>query len=107
MEITISEKCLAHISQLVVSGRYPSADIVIARALALLEERDLADTNPAIEKELADIRQKVIKGIKDFEEGRYTEYANMDEIFDDARRRARERKDRRERRAARDGLTRS
>ena len=104
MEIAISEKFLAHISKLVDSGRYSSADDVIARALALLEERDLADTDPAIENELAEIRKKVMEGIKDFEEGRYKEYANVDEIFEDAKRRARERKELRERRAARTGL---
>ena len=104
MEITISEKYWAHVSKLVDSGRYPSADAVMDRALALLEERDLADTDPAIERELAEIRKKVMEGIKDFEEGRYAEYANVDEIFEDAKRRARERKDRRERRAANDGL---
>lgn len=105
MEIEIGKKHLAHIGKLIDSGRYPSADAVIDRALALLEERDLADTDPAIEKELADIRKKVMEGIKDFEEGRYTEYASVDEIFEDAKRRARERKERRERRAARNGLT--
>ena len=105
MEINISEEYLAHISKLVDSGRYPSADAVIDRALGLLEERDLADSDPAIAAELADIRAKVMQGIKDFEEGRYTEYASVDEIFEDAKRRARERKDRRERRAARNGLT--
>ena len=105
MEITISEKYLARIRKLIDSGCYPSADAVVDRALALLEERDLADTDPAIEKELADIREKVMRGIKDFEEGRYTEYANVDEIFEDAKRRARGRKERREHRAARNGLT--
>ena len=107
MEITISEEHLAHISQLVDSGRYPSADAVIDRALALLEERDLADTDPTIEKELAEVRKKVMQGIKDFEEGRYKEYANVDDIFEDAKRRARERKELKERRASRTGLTNS
>ena len=104
MDIEISEKHQSHISQLVYSGRYPSADAVIARALALLEERDLADSDPEIERELAETRAKVMQGIKDFEEGRYKEYANVDDIFEDAKRRARERKELRERRAARTGL---
>ena len=64
MEITISEKYLAHIRQLVESGRYSSPDDVIARALGLLEERDLADADPAIEKELAEIRAKVLRGVE-------------------------------------------
>ena len=105
MDITINEQYLMHIAKLIDSGRYPSADAVIERALALLEERDLADSDPAIAEELAGIRAKVMKGIKDFDEGRYTEYANVDEIFEDAKRRAQERKDRQERRAARNSLT--
>lgn len=105
MDIMIAEKHVAHISKLIDSGRYPSADAVIDRALALLEERDLADSDPAIAEELADIRKKVMAGLKDFEDGRYTEYANVDEIFEDAKRRAQERRDRRERRAARNSLT--
>ena len=105
MDITIGEKHLAHIGELIDSGRYPSADAVIERALALLEERDLADSDPAIAAELTEIRTKVMKGIRDFEEGRYTEYANVDEIFEDAKRRARERKDRQDRRSARKSLT--
>ena len=74
MEITISEEYLAHVCRLVDSGRYPSADAVIARALGLLEERDLADTDPAIEKELADIRAKVMLGVGDLRNGRFTRY---------------------------------
>ena len=65
MGITISEKYLSHISKLVDSGRYPSVDVVIARALGLLEERDLADSDPAIAAELAEIRAKVIQGVSD------------------------------------------
>ena len=101
MEITISEEHLAHIRKLVDSGRYPSADAVIERALALLEERDLADSDPAIAAELADIRTKVMQGIKDFEEGRYTKYESREELFEDIRRRGIERRERRKERSAR------
>ena len=69
MEIDISEKYVAHIRKLVDSGRYPSADAVIARALGLLEERDLADSDPAIAAELADIRAKVMQGVEDLKNG--------------------------------------
>ena len=72
MDILISEKYLAHIRQLVDSGRYPSADAVIARALGLLEERDLADSDPAIAAELAEIRAKVMQGVNDLQNGRFT-----------------------------------
>ncbi len=94
MTISISEKYLQHIRQLVDSGRYPSADDVIARALALLEERDLADSDPAIAAELAEIRAKVMAGVDDLRNGRYTVYTkeNLHELFDDVKRRGRERR---------------
>ena len=94
MEITISEKYLAHISKLVDSGRYPSADAVIARALGLLEERDLADSDPAIAAELADIRAKVMQGVDDLRNGRHTKYETAAQLVADIKKRGRERRDR-------------
>ncbi len=96
MDISISEKDLAHIRELVDSGRYPSADAVIARALALLEERDLADSDPAIAAELADIRAKVMEGVDDLRNGRYTEYTKGTRhlLIENVKRRARERMER-------------
>ena len=92
MEITISDEHLAHISKLVDSGRYPSADAVIARALALLEERDLADSDPAIAAELAEVRAKVMQGIDDLKHGRYTVYSKETRhlLVEDVKRRGRE-----------------
>lgn len=101
MEITISEKYLAHISMLVESGRYPSADAVIARALGLLEERDLADSDPAIAAELAEIRAKVMQGVDDLRNGRYTKYESREELVEDIRKRGIERRERRKERSAR------
>ena len=94
MEITISEKYLAHIRKLVDSGRYPSADAVVARALGLLEERDLADSDPAIAAELADIRAKVMQGVDDLRNGRHTKYETADQLVADIKKRAKERRDR-------------
>ena len=105
MDISIDEQLWARIKQKVDSGLYPSADAVMARALGLLEERDLADSDPAIAKELADFRAKVMEGVKDLDDGRYTEYANAEDIIEDVKRRARDREERRERRAARNGTT--
>ncbi len=105
MDVSIDEQLWARIKQKVDSGLYPSADAVMARALGLLEERDLADSDPAIAKELANFRAKVMEGVKDLEEGRYTEYANAEDIIEDVKRRARDREERRERRAARNGTT--
>ena len=101
MEITISEEHLAHIRKLVDSGRYPSADAVMARALALLEERDLADSDPAIAAELAEIRAKVMQGIDDLKNGRYTKYESREELVEDIRRRGIERRERRKERSTR------
>ena len=95
MEITISEKYLAHISKLIDSGRYPSADDVIARALGLLEERDLADSDPAIAAELADIRAKVMQGVEDLKNGRSTRYDSKEQLVEDIRQRGLERQRRR------------
>jgi biotin operon repressor len=63
---------------------------VVARALGLLEERDLADSDPAIAKELADFRAKVQVGIDDLRNGRYKVYSkeNRQELLDDIKRRA-------------------
>ena len=101
MEVTISEKYIAHIRKLVDSGRYPSADAVIARALGLLEERDLADSDPAIAAELAEIRAKVMQGVNDLRNGRYTKYESREELIEDIRRRGIERRERRKERSAR------
>ena len=101
MEVTISEKYLAHISKLVDSGRYSSADDVIARALGLLEERDLADTDPAIAAELAEIRAKVMQGVDDLRNGRFTRYESREQLVEDIRRRGIERRERRQERSAR------
>ena len=98
MEITISEKYLAHISELVDSGRYSSADAVIARALGLLEERDMADSDPAIAAELADIRAKVMQGVEDLKNGRATRYDSKEQLVEDIRQRGLERQRRREER---------
>ncbi len=93
MEITFSEEYLAHIRKLIDSGRYPSADAVIARALGLLEERDLADSDPAIAAELAEIRSKVMQGIDDLKNGRHTKYESADQLVADIKSRAKERRD--------------
>lgn len=92
MEITISEEYIAHIRKLVYSGRYPSVDAVMARALALLEERDLADSDPAIAAELAEIRAKVMQGIDDLRNGRHTKYESAAQLVEDIKRRAKERR---------------
>ena len=94
MDISISEELLALIKRKVDSGQYPSADAVVARALGLLEERDLSDSDPAIAAELAEIRAKVMQGVDDLRNGRYTKYETADELVADISRLGRERRDR-------------
>jgi putative addiction module CopG family antidote len=94
MEVEISEEYITHIRKLVDSGRYPSVDAVIARALALLEERDLADSDPAIAAELAEVRKKVMEGIDDLRNGRHTKYETADQLVADVKKRAKERRER-------------
>ena len=103
MDISIDEQLWARIKQKVDSGLYPSADAVVARALGLLEERDLADSDPAIAKELADFRAKVMEGVEALNNGDYTEYTQetLGQLFEDIKREGRERHKRRERRATR------
>ena len=94
MDLSVSEKHWQHLRQLVDSGRYPSADAAIARALALLEEQDLADSDPAVAAELAARRNQVMAGVDDLRNGRYTVYTNetLPELFDAVKRRGRERR---------------
>ncbi len=90
MEISISDELWARIQQKVDTGRYPSADAVIARSLALLEERDLADSDPATAAELAGIRAKVMEGIEDLRNGRSTKYESAAQLIADISRMSRE-----------------
>ena len=94
MDISIGEKHLAHIRKLIDSGRYSSADALIDRALALLEERDLADSDPVIAEKLADVRSKVMQGLADLKSGRHTKYETAEQLVADVRQRAKERRDR-------------
>ena len=90
MDISNDEQLWARIKQKVDSGLYPSADAVMARALGLLEERDLADSDPAIAKERDDFRAKVQVGIDDLRNGRYKVYSreNRQELLEDIKQRA-------------------
>ena len=90
MDISIDEQLWARIKQKVDSGLYPSADAVMAHALGLLEEREMADTDPAIVAELADFRAKVQVGIDDLRNGRYKVYSKetRQELLEDIKQRA-------------------
>ncbi|MSQ06881.1 MAG: hypothetical protein EXR54_05240 [Dehalococcoidia bacterium] len=62
---------------------------MIAKALELLDESD-----EALDRELAEVRAKVQKGIEQLERGEYTVYTDetLHGLFDDVSRRGRERR---------------
>jgi Arc/MetJ-type ribon-helix-helix transcriptional regulator len=89
MDIAISEQHLEHIRQKVDSGSYPSSNAVIAKALALLDEHD-----ESLAEELIEVHSKVREGVDALKSGDYSECTDetLHELFDDVRRRGRERR---------------
>ena len=79
MDIAISEQNQERIRLKVESGIYSSADDVLASALALLDERD-----DDLESELADMRERVRKGLEESKAGLGVPAS---EVFDELRRR--------------------
>jgi putative addiction module CopG family antidote len=83
MNISISEQNEERIKRKIESGRYPSIDDVIAKALELLDEHD-----EDLERELADMHDKVRKGTEQADAG---QLAPASEVFDRLLRRNAER----------------
>ena len=79
MDIAINEHNEERIRRKVESGKYSSADDVLANALALLDERDTD-----LEGELADMREKVGLGLEESKAGLAVPAG---EVFDELRRR--------------------
>ena len=88
MYISVRDQDVERIQQKVDSGLYPSADAVIAKALALLDEHD-----DELSAELSEVRKMVQEGVDALKNGDYVEYTdeNLHEFFEDIRRRGRER----------------
>ncbi len=88
MYISIRDQDMERIQQKVDSGMYPSPDAVIAKALALLDEHD-----DKLYGELSEVRKMVQEGIDALKNGDYVEYTdeNLHELFEDVKRRGRER----------------
>ena len=91
MEISISEKLWDRIQQKVDSGDYPSVEVVLTNAMILLDHHD------ALAVELTDspeVRARIAEGVADLKNGRYTTYTDetLHELFDDVKRRGRERR---------------
>ena len=79
MDIAISEQNRERIRRKVESGACSSANEVLANALTLLDERD-----DDLERELADMREKVRTGL---DESRAGLAVSASEVFDELRRR--------------------
>jgi putative addiction module CopG family antidote len=79
MDISISKQSQQHIRRKIESGMYSSPDEVIARALQLLDEHD-----KELELELADMYDKVRKGIEQADAG---QLIPASEVFNELRRR--------------------
>ena len=88
MNISIREQDVERIQRKVDSGMYPSSDAVIAKALALLDEHD-----DKLKEELSQVYDRVREGVEALENGDYLEYTDetLHELFDDIKRRGRER----------------
>ncbi len=79
MDISISERNLAHIRHKVESGRYSSTDEVFGNALALLDDRD-----EVLDSKMADMREGVRRGTEQADAG---EVVSASEMFNELRRR--------------------
>ena len=79
MNISVSDQINERIRRKVESGRYSSMDEVLGRALTLLEEHD-----DALERELADMHEKVRIGTEQADAGELIPAA---EVFGELRQR--------------------
>lgn len=79
MDISINNRNQDHIRRKVESGKYGSPDEVIAKALELLDESD-----EALARELADVREKVRKGTEQADAG---DLIPASEVFKELRQR--------------------
>jgi len=65
MNVSLTPELESWVDERVRSGRYASASEVIREALRLLEEQELAK-----QKHLADVRQKIDRGLDQLNQGR-------------------------------------
>jgi antitoxin ParD1/3/4 len=105
MNVSVTDHLAEYVRARVKSGRYNNASEVVREALRRMEEdeqRSLRIAAPSVEDVLTDltaiqiegIRRRVLEGIGDIEQGRYTEYegrAGMEQLAADVVARGRER----------------
>jgi antitoxin ParD1/3/4 len=72
MSIILEPDVEARIARRVASGRYNSASEVLRESLALLDDDD--------RKNREALRDEVLKGVEDLENGRYREFNSEDEL---------------------------
>ena len=78
MNVSLTAELETLVNEKVKSGLYRSASEVIREGLRLLQERDQIK-----QMRLQEIRRSVMQGVADTKEGRYTDYANGEELADD------------------------
>ena len=105
MNVSITDHLAGYVRAKVASGRYNNASEVVRDALRRMEDEDLLTTELAeisadelLSKlspdQVAEIRVKVLEGIEDIEQGRYTDYegeAGIRQLADGVIARGRER----------------
>lgn len=87
MTITLTDELEELINEKVKSGEYKSADEVVMESLRLLQAR---------EKGMEALRQEIMRGVADIQEGRFTAYstdAELEAFSDEIIRQAQERQE--------------
>jgi len=91
MNVSVTDHLAEYVRARVKSGRYNNASEVVREALRRMQAEDdraLRIAAPSVEDILTDldaiqiegIRKRVLEGIADIEQGRYTEYETSEEL---------------------------
>ena len=78
MNVSLTVELETLVNEKVKSGMYHSASEVIREGLRLLKEQDQLK-----QMRLVEIRQSVMQGVTAIAEGRYTDYANGEELAEE------------------------
>lgn len=91
MNVSITDHLADYVRARVKSGRYNNASEVVREALRRMEQEDeraMRLATPTVEDivtnltaiQIEEIRMRVLEGIADMEQGRYTEYEGREEL---------------------------
>ena len=86
MNVSLTPQLERLVKEKVASGKYDSASEVMREALRLLEEQE--DLNRI---KLEALKQDIMLGLADLEAGRYQTYASGNDLFDETKKRGRQR----------------